>query len=316
MVIDQLSVWLTVALVVCGTCIASGGCFVIPKARFEVLRPYGLRVSIPDVAGIKLFSFHGAVNDEIQVNQQGIIHGDVTEAIDGRWTFTDRTVAVKGDDVINYWIYVQFNNLGYHTENKQLVMEALNATLESKAECSCCTPIHHHYHYHYYNLPDDGASSGGNSTRQSHQQDMNWSETVANLQQQVNRTVGKLDYLLGAKINPLEEELGTLKDMVNFIQKRLDGNTANSNLPNELLLIGSFPAQIPSLIDYLNDFMREKLAVMNIQGKIVRAHQPTVSEIVFEVSTMADKLLLLRTAKEMKLIAEAGYLLVSSPPDP
>uniref|UniRef100_A0A6B2EAY9 Putative secreted protein n=1 Tax=Phlebotomus kandelakii TaxID=1109342 RepID=A0A6B2EAY9_9DIPT len=310
MIIDQLCVWVTVVLVVCGT--TPGGCLVIPQARFEVLHPRGLRVSIPDIAGIKLFSFHGVVNEEIQLNQQGTIHGEVTKAINGRWTFTNSRVTVKGDDIINYWIYVQFNNLGYHVENKQLLMEASNVTLEDESECSCCTPIHHHYHYHYYNLPEDRNSGSNDSLQhQNHQEDERLTETVTNLEHEINRTVDKLEYF-NAQINPLYEELRMLQDMVDYVQKRVENSTSS----NELLLIGSFPAQIPSLIDYLDSFMRERLAIMDISKKIVTAQHLAENQIVFQVFSTNDKHLLLRIAREKKLLEEAGYILTNFSSDP
>ncbi|GAB0100171.1 hypothetical protein DMENIID0001_161700 [Sergentomyia squamirostris] len=302
MIIDELRVWAVIVVWVWCT-IIPGGCFVIPKVRFEVLHPHGLRVSIPHIEGIKLFSFHGAVNDEIRVNQQGTIHGEVTEAINRRWTFTDSRVVIKGDDVINYWIYVQFNNLAYHVEAKQLVTDITHGDLTNVTDCSCCTPVHHHHHYHYYPMSEEqpnDASAIPNTARN----DGNFSREISFLENQLNRTRDKIDYI-ETQLRPLREEFETLKQMVYFIRDRPERSDNN-----ELLLVGMFPVEIPNLVPFLENFMREKLGIMDFTGRILTAHHPTDNEIIFRVSA-TDKRLLLRTATERKLIEEGGYLLTN-----
>lgn len=191
-------------------------------------------------------------------------------------------------------------------------LAASNVTLESEAECSCCTPIHHHYHYHYYTSPEV-KNSGENDTHQTNQEEYEkFTLKVANLEHEINRTKDKIEYV-SAQINPLAEELQTLKDMVNFVQRRLERTQENSTTANELLLIGSFPAQIPNLIDYLEEFMRQNLAIMDISGRIVTACHPAEKEIVFKVSSREDKRLLLKLAKEKELIEQTGYVLMNFP---
>ncbi|XP_055683798.1 uncharacterized protein LOC129790345 [Lutzomyia longipalpis] len=304
--------WLFVAL--WGILVVHGECFVIPKAHFEVLHPHGLRVSIPDVAGIRLFGFHGALNEAIRVNQQGTINGVVNEAKDSRWTFTDPRVIIKGDDVINYWIYVQFNNLGYHMEGTQLVTDASNGSIYSEStstaspECVCSPSVHNHYHYHYYNFPE-GSNPSGNDSQES-SKDAAFEEKLSNLEHELNRTRDVASYV-DAQVSPLERELRTLQEMVNY----LINSKKRSQISRELLLLGHFPSDIPFPMDFLEALLREKLSIDDISAKIRNVRYPSEGEIVFEVSSVADKVLLLQKAKETKLI-EAGYILMNNPSDP
>ncbi|KAL6430253.1 hypothetical protein ACFW04_007762 [Cataglyphis niger] len=87
--------------------------YVLPDPTFEVLKPQGLRVSIPDAPGLRIFGFHANVNKAIRANENGEIAGDVYLATNGRWIFEDLEVTVKKRDVLHYWIYAQVNGAHY-----------------------------------------------------------------------------------------------------------------------------------------------------------------------------------------------------------
>ena len=73
----------------------------------------------PGTPGIELLIFHGRTNRILKENEPGEIHGEVTSADkDGRWTFLNQDKQLIIGDVINYWIYVQHNGLGYRLEQQ------------------------------------------------------------------------------------------------------------------------------------------------------------------------------------------------------
>lgn len=81
--------------------------------------------------GIELFVFHGRTNRALKVNEPGEIHGEVTTADkDGRWTFLNDEKRLIIGDVINYWIYVQHNGLGYRLDNQQFTVRAFNEEVQ------------------------------------------------------------------------------------------------------------------------------------------------------------------------------------------
>ncbi|KAL3274986.1 hypothetical protein HHI36_019760 [Cryptolaemus montrouzieri] len=96
--------------------------FEVPDATLEVLRPKGFRVSIPDVEGIKLFAFHGKLNEEMNGREGGTFSRDITKAKNGRWTFYDPVTELKVGDTLYYWTYVDYydgrNKLGYPKDDQ------------------------------------------------------------------------------------------------------------------------------------------------------------------------------------------------------
>lgn len=103
--------------------------FVVPEATVEVFRPKGLRVSIPDVDGIKLFAFHAKINEPLNGREGGTFSRDITRARDGRWTFYDPQAKLKVGDTIYYWTYVDYfdgeRKLGYVNDDREFVVQEL-----------------------------------------------------------------------------------------------------------------------------------------------------------------------------------------------
>lgn len=72
---------------------------------------------------MELFIFHGRLNRALKPNEPGEIHGEVSAAsVDGRWTFVNDDKQLVIGDVINYWIYVQRNGIGYRLDNQQFTV--------------------------------------------------------------------------------------------------------------------------------------------------------------------------------------------------
>jgi hypothetical protein len=69
---------------------------------------------VSDEPGVQLFAFHGNVNKELEGLEAGQMSRDVTKAKNGRWVFKDDRLKLSVGDVINYWLYVQHEGLGYH----------------------------------------------------------------------------------------------------------------------------------------------------------------------------------------------------------
>ncbi|KAG5881370.1 hypothetical protein JTB14_005197 [Gonioctena quinquepunctata] len=101
----------------------------VPEAKVEVFYPKGFRVSIPDEEGIKLFAFHGNINEEFDGREAGFFARDITKAKGGRWTFNDKITKLKEGDVIYYWTFVDYfdgtNKLGYVKDDQAFVVKEL-----------------------------------------------------------------------------------------------------------------------------------------------------------------------------------------------
>ncbi|XP_032680368.1 beta-1,3-glucan-binding protein-like [Odontomachus brunneus] len=90
----------------------------LPDPTFEVLTPRGLRVSIPDAPGLRIFGFHANINKAIRSTQHGDVAGDVYVARNGRWTYENSAVQIKNRDVLNYWIYAQVDGANYKKQGQ------------------------------------------------------------------------------------------------------------------------------------------------------------------------------------------------------
>ncbi|GLV44857.1 Gram-negative bacteria binding protein 3 [Carabus blaptoides fortunei] len=103
--------------------------FEVPEATVEVFKPKGLRVSIPDVDGIKLFAFHAKINEPMNGREGGTFSRDITRAKDGRWTFYDPQAKLKVGDTIYYWTYADYHDgerkLGYVNDDREFVVTEL-----------------------------------------------------------------------------------------------------------------------------------------------------------------------------------------------
>lgn len=70
------------------------------------MHPKGVRVLIPDRRGIRLFGFHGNINEEIYGGEEGTLSRVVAEPTSGSWVFLDETLNLNSGDVIYYWVQV------------------------------------------------------------------------------------------------------------------------------------------------------------------------------------------------------------------
>ncbi|XP_049819666.1 beta-1,3-glucan-binding protein-like [Aethina tumida] len=98
------------------------GQYEVPQATVEVYSPRGLKVSIPDEEGIKLFAFHGKINEEMNGREGGTFSRDIVKPKDGRWTFYEPTAKLNIGDKLYYWTYVDYfdgkNKLGYTNDDQ------------------------------------------------------------------------------------------------------------------------------------------------------------------------------------------------------
>ncbi|KAG5881365.1 hypothetical protein JTB14_005192 [Gonioctena quinquepunctata] len=117
-------------MVLCGVFVVIDAQYEVPDALVETLSPRGFRVSIPDEEGIKLFAFHGKINQEMEGREAGTFSRDILKPKNGRWTFTDTTTKLKAGDVIYYWTYVEYsadgqNKLGYPKDDQMFTVTEL-----------------------------------------------------------------------------------------------------------------------------------------------------------------------------------------------
>lgn len=72
--------------------------------------------------GIVLFAFHGNINREFTGAEPGDFAGEVLTKQNGQWSYENTNQQLKVGDKLNYWIYVQHNQLGYRIENQKYVV--------------------------------------------------------------------------------------------------------------------------------------------------------------------------------------------------
>lgn len=89
-------------------CIIPSFAYIIPEIRLEVFKTKGFKVSIPDQNGIRVFGFHGRVNQQINGRERGLLYGDVSKPKHGFWTFIEPNVKLRAGDILSYWTYVCF----------------------------------------------------------------------------------------------------------------------------------------------------------------------------------------------------------------
>lgn len=95
----------------------------VPKATIKVFPSKGFSVSIPDSPGLSLFAFHGKVNSELGQLEGGTYSKDILQPENGLWTFTDDSSKLVVGDVINYWLFVEKDKLGYRQDLQKFVVE-------------------------------------------------------------------------------------------------------------------------------------------------------------------------------------------------
>ncbi|KAK3924382.1 Beta-1,3-glucan-binding protein [Frankliniella fusca] len=81
----------------------------VPTPLIEALSPRGLRVSIPDEAGISLVRFHVGVNKPLSAQRLGTVNVEVSQPTGSEsplWAYEDRTTLLAAGDVLHYWLQV------------------------------------------------------------------------------------------------------------------------------------------------------------------------------------------------------------------
>lgn len=110
----------------CSSCDYYEGDYVykIPEPLIEVFEPKGFRVSIPHRIGIGLFAFHANINKELKDIDAGELSKDIVKKTGDRWVYENKIIKLKPGDVINYWLFVIKNNLGYKLDKQSFVVDS------------------------------------------------------------------------------------------------------------------------------------------------------------------------------------------------
>jgi len=67
-----------------------------------------------DEHGITLVAFHININEDFDGLEAGRFAKDILKIRNGRWTFQDKQVQLRRDDIIYYWVHVVYQGLGYN----------------------------------------------------------------------------------------------------------------------------------------------------------------------------------------------------------
>ncbi|KAK4876691.1 hypothetical protein RN001_009197 [Aquatica leii] len=89
--------------------------YAVPSVTLEALKKGGFRVYIPDVPGTALFAFHANINDNIRPQHPGSVNAETKTSENGFWIL-EFDNQLKVGDVVNYWIFVNANHLGYRKD--------------------------------------------------------------------------------------------------------------------------------------------------------------------------------------------------------
>lgn len=105
--------------------------YVIPTPEFHLLGNT-LEVSIPDEDGIEVFYFHGRVQrkDQHALNSDAIAL-DTRDRTGNRWLVRDDNLQLQAGDVINYWIFVRKNGVGYRNPTGYFMVADIEKLPES-----------------------------------------------------------------------------------------------------------------------------------------------------------------------------------------
>lgn len=71
-----------------------------------------------DQEGIRLFAFHGKINEEMDGREAGTFSKDILKPKNGWWTFSAPSTKLEVGDKIYYWTYVEHLGLGYPNDDQ------------------------------------------------------------------------------------------------------------------------------------------------------------------------------------------------------
>ncbi|KAJ8971184.1 hypothetical protein NQ317_005354 [Molorchus minor] len=125
-----------VAVLLCLSGICYGQQFVIPDFILEAYEPSGFRASIPAVPGIERLHFHSKVNKPISQIEPGDFSDEITRPTNGYFTYYNPNLVLKKNDEVNYWVYVQYNKLGYRKDEQKWIVKELKAKPVAKCKTS------------------------------------------------------------------------------------------------------------------------------------------------------------------------------------
>ncbi|XP_037934806.1 gram-negative bacteria-binding protein 3-like [Teleopsis dalmanni] len=121
------------------TCLIISSClaveYKVPKATIKVYHPKGFEVSIPHDRGVKLFAFHGKLNEEMDGLEAGTWSVDIRKKQNGYWTYKNTDAELKIGDTLYYWTFVIRNELGYREDNGEFKVEAYDNYFKTTVKC-------------------------------------------------------------------------------------------------------------------------------------------------------------------------------------
>jgi len=263
----------------------------VPKAEILAFLPKGFAVSIPDSPGVKLFAFHGNVNTNLGSLEGGKFSKDVLQPENGFWIFKDTTTQLKVGDVINYWLFVEKDGLGYRQDLQKFVVKELRhideATtvaedvivqqLNQQQSTVLSGDIHHHHHYYNEN----------SSTYAAHCPTVD--QSLEKISNQLNVVLEQIKSLHD-KTEPLKNKIDSLEEVIGELLKGKDNGT-------KLLLIGHNPPYDSNVYEAIRGVIIDRLDLHDLSSSIKFAKLEK-NGIMFELKTSIEKQRILLRAQE------------------
>ncbi|KAF5292535.1 hypothetical protein FQR65_LT01681 [Abscondita terminalis] len=236
--------------------------YVIPEPEIHAYHPRGFSVSIPNEPGIRIFAFHGKVNEELLDLEAGQFSKDIIRPTNNKWTFLDRRTKLNIGDTINFWLFVIKDGLGYRYDNGYFVVREFL--------------FNPNFQHGSKNNPSYGSNINDIENKVDNEKD-----NTQCLQTIFNITQSLID--LQTQNNELTSK--------NLLLKELLKKTPNSR---QLTLSGRIPPD-GSPTNTVAFILSEKL---NIKLLITSAERNVDGSITFDVPSLDDKLQILNVAKE------------------
>ncbi|XP_055838179.1 uncharacterized protein LOC129906431 isoform X2 [Episyrphus balteatus] len=285
------------------------------KINFEAYTPQGLRVTVPSIHGIDLFSFQAKVNLPLFKRENGTLVWEIINPLDDKLVKEFPSQQLLVGDVINFWVRIQMNGVSLQSESlSHIIKETVPMNIgqqyshQSPAHESASHQSASHqrpsYQSNSFQSPPHQSPPLAHSYTPPNQivpsaKQCECNDNLLNdIWSQLNVTVAKMR-TLDESVKPLEEKLNSLTEIVVELVKNMDIGT-------NLKLVGNLPVQTNPVED-VRHLIVEKLKLFDLRSTILQAEY-TSSGISFEVSSSIDKLRILKRSND--ILSKLSYQII------
>ncbi|XP_055920099.1 uncharacterized protein LOC129951804 isoform X1 [Eupeodes corollae] len=285
---------------------------------FEAFTPRGLRVIVPSIQGIDLFSFQAKINLPIFKREDGTLVWEVINPLEDNLVKEFPNEQLLIGDIINFWIRIQSNGVSLQSESFSHIIKELVSNTSTQHSSSYSggssfsqwqttrAPIVSAFQsrtttvlpiIHARPIVSNYADIPAPTIASDKQCECN-EEALKDVWTKMNATVAKMRALEDI-ITPLEEKLNSLTETVVELIKNMDIGT-------RLLLTGNLPSRTNPVED-VRHLIVEKLKLFDLSTTILQAEYKN-NGILFDVSSSIDKLRILKRSND--ILSKLSYQII------